>query len=386
MKKSIAIPVLHAKSPVLMQSALIIVLLIGCESSSDEGHKGGGKSDATSNLTDASKDSGDESSDSDSSLEQEPIVLPSSNICLSDDDCAGDYCCPLFHYCVERCEQVGQPCSQPNFRCNQGYAEPLCGYVGPDLEKEYAPSGSGAPCVLDEDCLPGFFCAPTLRFCVERCDEEDETCPITGYTCTIPNAYDLFELPMLACVYRKGDPEGSPAAEQTVSLPKATQKQKEDACACMFASEVYPDPSRADACVTNISDKCVVCLQAAIEDTSACGRTQEKAVLSCTDPCSRAVPPPESVQECKDFLRDLQSSLPVSETDCICENCTHWYNLCLVDPDCYDYLVCSFEQNCMGFDCLTPCEEIIGRVLRNSPDSINIAAQVANCSVEAKCR
>jgi hypothetical protein len=376
----------HLRLRILTVVVLATLVLMGCESSSDE-DSDGGQSDASEDRSSAPQGSDDASVDEDASEGGASIVSGSSDRCLSDEDCGGNYCCPLFHYCVERCDVLEEPCSQPNFFCKQGYLEPLCWYVGSqDPNEERAPSEGGEPCVLDEDCLPGFFCAPTLRFCVERCDEEGETCPSTGSTCTEPNAYDIFQLPMLACVYQEGDSEGAGGAVETEDVPPASQEQKRDACDCMFSSEVYPDPSRVEGCTARVSDKCVACLDGVVEDTSTCDSSDAEAVLSCTDPCSRAVPPPETVQECKDFLLSMDSPLPVEETDCICENCTAWYNLCLVDPDCSENLACMFENKCLGFDCMTPCEEIRDRLVRNNPDSINISAQVAYCSVDFNCR
>lgn len=384
-----------------MTIILATIMLIGGESCSNEDDVEPDTTDASKKYNDASEDNRDTSTDisdaskesdatlpdDDSSVNEGPITFAGSKRCLSEDDCGGNYCCPLFHYCVERCEELEEPCSLPNFVCKQGYSEPLCWYVGPDPDdKERTPSEAGGPCILDEDCMPGFFCAPTLRFCVERCDEEGETCPSTGSTCTMPNAYDVFELPLLACVYQEGDSEGTGKAVENDVTDRADQQSKQNACDCMFSSEVYPDPSRIDGCVDDISDRCVACLEEAVEDTSACSNNDEEAVLSCTDLCSRAVHPKETVQECKDFLINVESPLPVSETDCICENCTDWYNLCLVDPDCYENLACMFENDCLGFDCMEPCAEIRDRLVRNNPDSINISAQVANCAVEADCR
>jgi hypothetical protein len=371
---------------ILTAIGVTTLMLTACESSSDK-DSDESTTDASENRSFTTKESDDASVDEDASGDGRPIAYSPSDRCLSDEDCDGNYCCPLFHYCVERCDELEEPCSQPNFFCKQGYSEPLCWYVGPtDPNEERTPSEGGGPCVLDEDCLAGYFCAPTLRFCVERCDEEGETCPSTGNTCSEPNAYDVFQLPMLACVYQEGDSEGAGGAVETEEVTSASQEQKRDACDCMFSSEVYPDPSRLDACTADVSDKCVACLEDVVEDTSTCDSSDVEAVLSCTDPCSRAVPPPETVQECKDFLLAVGSPLPVEETDCICENCTDWYNLCLVDPDCTENLACMFENNCLGFDCMTPCEAIRNRLVRNNPDSINISAQVAHCSVEFNCR
>jgi hypothetical protein len=363
----------------------------GCDSESDDGQPDRGKKDASESLADAAASTdaaagADAATSTDAEMSGEPIVPATSERCLTDEDCGGNYCCPLFHHCEERCEQLGEACSEPNFVCRQGYVEPLCGYLGHDLDKKYALGESGAPCLLDEDCVPGFFCAPILRFCVERCDEEGETCPVTGNTCSVPNAYGVFSLPMLACIYQEGDSNGTGGSAEIDEAVPADQEQKEDACDCMFSSGVYPDPSLLDACVENIPDKCVACLENAIDDTSACDENQEEAVLSCTDPCARTLPPPETAQQCKDFLVTIGSPRPTAETDCICENCTYWYNMCLVDPDCYEHLACSVEEDCLGFDCFIPCADIIDRVMRNNPDSINIAQHVANCSVAAGCR
>ncbi len=375
--------------------AVIVVgafLLAGCDCECDDGDADETEADPSEGASDAEvpADAGvsaDAEVDTDASVGDEPITLAAAERCLTDEDCGGNYCCPLFHYCVERCEELGEPCSNPIHVCKQGFAEPLCNYNGPDLEKEYALGGGGTPCMLDEDCLPGFFCAPTLRFCVERCDEEGETCTATGHTCTAPSAYDVFALPMLACVYQEGD--GTGAGDDGAEIPEvepASQQQRENACDCMFASGVYPDPSLLDACVDRVSDKCVNCLEDVIDDTSACDQDDEEAVLSCTDPCARTLPPPETEQECKEFVDTVESPLPTSQTDCFCENCTYWYGLCLVDPDCYEHLACTIETGCEGFDCsLTDCADITDRLLSNNPDSINISREVAVCMTDADC-
>lgn len=233
--------------------------------------------------------------------------------------------------------------------------------------------------------MSGYFCAPMLRFCVERCDEEGETCPSTGNTCSVPRAHGLFELPLLACVYQEGDPEGTGQAIET-QIDTADQTQKENACDCMFSSKAYPDPSRIDGCIENISDECVACLEKVVDDTSTCNQSDEEAVFTCTDACSGSIPAFKTAEQCKDFLSAVDSPLPVEKSDCICENCTEWYNLCIADPDCYENLICMFENDCIGFDCMEPCAKIRDRILTNNPDAINLSEQVAYCAVDASCR
>jgi hypothetical protein len=192
------------------------VLVLACEqeedadgatrSESDVGPGGdGGDSDGPGGAGGSSDGPGGDGGDSDGASDQSGVKGRAGEPCVVDADCIDDYyCCPIFHYCVETCEELatGDTCPDTGYTCELIAIHQLCSYRGDGSELEDGVGRGGDPCASNDDCESGFSCAAILNYCVELCSEEGEPCADPGFVCAKP-VIPLLEIDVpLTCLYQ----------------------------------------------------------------------------------------------------------------------------------------------------------------------------------------